>query len=353
MFYGIKQYWSRCTADYDKSALNIVCIKEGKKYEIIYEDSLISRSDCTANKIPILNIAVQFASLYKKKADIDVFSVFVIDFISKYGFMGINKVKTNSGNFKEKVPYIESILDWMNEVDEMFSIFLDLYFLQKNPPLLDLESRKIPCNNSHYEDDAYSISYGLECNKNLENDSQVKLSKVISVINKHLAKVNPYLICDFLEDKYVARPMMNTFDLLSSMYFAILQSLQSTLKYCICDTCGYPFIASYRKSSIGIIDKCDNCIKSDRSKRRNKKRRSNHVNNFRDNMQKKVKYYTTLSRAIPLSKVKIIDEWYSNFIEDLESKKFSDFDTWKESKKAEFSRTIHEIKQEAKTNGKQ
>lgn len=341
MYYGIMKEYSKHNVIYNKQTQEFTSDKEIGSYIIIYNDSLFFNKECMQEKIAALEIAENFAGLHKKKGSKNtIFIESVIDFISKYGMMGIHQDITRL-NRKDAYPK-ELLLDWETESRKMFEVFKKLSYLRENQPFIgpgyiDGLPQNIP-------DEAFSMNYRPENMEDLNKEPSVVLAEINHTINEYLINVHPYLITDLYRDKIYSRPMMDTYNLLSSMYFAIFQAVQDSIKFCICEKCGSPFTASSQKlaGTQKVAEKgsilCNQCVVAARTKRRNKSRFSNDFKRFRYNLNQRIDYYYRKSY-----KTSTLNDFVANLkLEDYKKNPH----IWIEEKRQAFDNLVKMMKKE-------
>lgn len=313
MHISVNERWDRRIAYYDDKNFKFISQEIISDFEILYDNSPKPHSKYKSDRIPALNIALCFAGLYKNYNNNESFIDAALAFIKKYGMMGINREKLGL-LYRESVSgYSESLFEWKKEVSEMYNVF-----------------KKISSLNEKYSD------------KILNTDSA--LTEIQFTINDHLTNIHPYLILDYTKNDFFLRPMIRTFNLLGSMYFAIFQALPDYIVFAICvnEGCGAPFICPPRKK---IKDKCPDCVISERNKRKNDNRRSEPLNVFKENIGERVRYHTTQSLSIPVKKVYILKDWYDSILKEPNSN-ILDKEKWMEDKDKEFYEILKSIKKE-------
>ncbi len=306
MHYGIIAEWRRRTAIYQEDTKEFVSIDEKKDYTISFgDDDVMSNPNYTGQTVPALDIAEQFATLYKANTSKEIFVENVVKFISKYGMMGINRGRKGS------IPYKETFMDWVKETKEMSEVLKWLNYLKENPPLFKEDNN---LNNSQdIPNEACSMNYSPEYRKQLDNSPFGALFKIQNIINKHLTGVNPYLILDCKDNDAFLRPMMEFHNLLGSMYFAIFQNLQG--KILICVKCGTPFFTNPRKESKNTKDLCKGCIEKNRNKRRNAARVNEEYKKIAWNIEQRINNNSSpfSVKSIPPDKKEDLKRWHNKF----------------------------------------
>ncbi len=309
MQFSVYERWQRRIAHYNDKSFKFVSKEILSDYEIIYGNN--SKLN-PIKESHARDIALQFANL-SKISDNSLFIKSTIEFIRNFGMMGVHRIKKGQG-FKELAyDYSENIFEWRKETRELYETL-----------------KNISALNGIYSENSQDYLSLLSC--------------IQHSINRHLTNIYPYSKIEIsppLEDTFFLKPMMKTFNLLSSMYFAIFQDLQDNTTYYLCENCGSPFECSRSKK---IKNKCPDCVVKERNYRKNNNSRSNPKNTFRNKIYEKKKYYAEKPDFINSNKSFKINSWYDLFLEELSSFESSDDSSlraWMNVKEEELNKLIY------------
>lgn len=376
MYFSMYERWDKRIAYYNDDNLEFVSKKIIEDYEIAYDNSLKPHSEYNSCTISALDIAIQFAKLHKLSDNDETFIASVINFIEKYGMMGINRVKQGMGYKEAAYGYSESLFKWEEETLEMYRIFEKLKYLKENhcsnelhsitldlshtvnehltevhPYLItDHSNQEIAFNNKKEEKASKLLANQYLILKTKENNSTIttdEKSQLIKYERNLIEKYNVDVIAleesgKLYKSNFFPRPMIRSFNLLNSMYFAIFQAMQEDLSITICEKCGSPFVITPRKK---IKDKCSDCVIKSRNERKNKTRRSDPVNKFKENIGQRVNYHLNETLNIPIEKEFHLINWYEGLLKE-DTSNISNKKKWIKEKDEEFYQILEKIKKE-------
>lgn len=371
MYYSIYEKWNKQVIQYNEENYSFVSQSIIENYMVAHNNSLDSRSNLKSEKAT--DIAFHFANLYKLIDDELAFINGVISFAKNYGMMGINREKHGMG-FKELAySYSESLFAWRKEIIEMYQLFENIEEMKENHntisefntliqntinthlteihpyTIIDFHREKYRFSDKEEEKVIKSISSQYLAlieklnNSSITSDGHLEVNRLQHELDKYGVD---FLSLEeegkFYKSNFIFRPMMHTPNLLSSMYFAVFQTLQGSTTISICKECGSPFEVSPRKT---IKDKCSDCITKARNKRKNKKRRSDPVNKFKENIGQRVDYHLNETLNIPFEKEFHLVNWYDDLLKE-DTSNISSVKEWVEKKDREFYQILKEIKKE-------
>ncbi len=214
-------YWNKsaCTIKGHK----ITALPENKEASISY--SPFEYYDNPNEK----NLYLQFASVNEKKHSE------IINFIRKFGFLGLNRKYMINGTFKELYPYEESLIQFIDEIHIMRGLLIMLEFLKKRDIKI-LNRIEIESSLSFFP--LYD-SYRKEFLETEDLFFGIKM-EVIETVNSKLFDVSPSLFLDVdgFKEKWNCKTLLNSMYVM--LYRDILQG--RIIRKCENLTCNNYFI---------------------------------------------------------------------------------------------------------------